>query len=48
MKYTKPEIELVRFDVTDVITASGQEEGTAGGGGVLKPGEEWNPTSMFE
>lgn len=37
--YIEPTIELVMFDVEDIMTVSGG--GTGGGGGIVLPDDEW-------
>lgn len=49
MKYTKPEIEVIELDITDVITTSGEQDNS-----TLNPGVPWpnsentDEASMFE
>ena len=38
-KYTAPEMEITEFDVEDVITTSGNNDGTGEGGGEDDPDE---------
>ena len=38
-KYTAPEMEITEFDVEDVITTSGNNDGTGEGGEETNPDE---------